>query len=162
VRTLENLETAFSLGVYRAVLGTAAVEDPELVISAVRTYGECIAVGIDAKEGFVKTAGWIRDSGLNYLEFASRMESYGVKTIIFTDIDTDGMQAGPGIERLKRLRETVRCEIVASGGVSSLDDIKKLKQAGMDAAIIGKAIYSGAIDLKAAIGEAGAQCLQKE
>lgn len=160
IRTLSDIERALELGVFRVVLGTAAVENPALVRESVHLFGARVAVGVDARNGRVKTAGWTEDSGIDYLDFAKRMESYGIKTIIFTDIDTDGALKGPCLERLSALRMSVSCEIVASGGVAALEDIRCLKRAGMDAAIIGKALYAGAIDLKAAIGEAGEQCLQ--
>ena len=102
----------------------------------------------------MRTDGWLGDSGENYISFAERMESYGVKTIIFTDIDKDGMLAGPNFDQLAALRATVSCRIAASGGVSTLDDIRQLKRLGIDAAIAGKAVYTGKLDLRAAIKEA--------
>ena len=99
----------------------------------------------------MRTEGWLKDSGEDFLAFAKRMESYGVGTIIFTDIDKDGMLEGPNFEQLSMLRNAVSCAIVASGGVTTLEDIAKLRDAGIDAAIAGKAVYTGALDLAAAI-----------
>lgn len=151
IRSMEDIRAAFFLGVWRAVIGSAAVEDPELVRRAAARYRERIAVGIDAKEGRVKTRGWTVDSGQDYIEFAKQMEQLGVQTIIFTDIDCDGALKGPAFERLFALNQAVSCRIVASGGVTTLDDIRQLKQAGVYGAILGKAIYSGALDLKEVI-----------
>lgn len=154
IRSMADLEVVFRLGVSRCVIGSAAVSDPEFVKEAVEVYGDKIAVGIDALDGEVKTAGWEQDSGLNYLEFARSMEALGVQTIIFTDIATDGALSGPSMERLNALRQAVACRITASGGVSCNGDITALKAAGMDGAIIGKAYYAGTIDLPKAIREA--------
>ena len=159
IRSMANLEEVFALGVSRAVIGSAAVSNPELVAQAVQHFGaERIAVGIDAHNGTVKTAGWEVDSGLDYLECAKNMESIGVRVIIFTDIETDGMLSGPSIDRLKQLQQTVSCDIVASGGVSCNQDIVQLQRMGMYGAIIGKAYYAGAIDLAQAIEDGGVQC----
>ncbi|MBR5478843.1 MAG: 1-(5-phosphoribosyl)-5-[Clostridia bacterium] len=150
IRTMEDIESVLALGVSRVIIGSAAVENPDLVEMAVKKYGDKIAVGIDAKNGEVKTRGWIEGSGINYIEFSKQMESFGVKTIIFTDIDSDGTLAGPCMPRLLELRKAVSCEIVASGGVTTMDDLKALDDGGIDAAILGKTLYSGKIDLKAA------------
>lgn len=158
IRSMVDLEAVFALGVYRAVIGSAAVTDPEFVARAAAQYGDRIAVGIDTKDGRVKTAGWVDDSGLDYLEFARSMEALGVQNLIFTDIDTDGALSGPSFARLNALQAAVSCRITASGGVSCNQDICDLKAAGMDGAIIGKAYYAGAIDLKRAVEEAGEQC----
>jgi phosphoribosylformimino-5-aminoimidazole carboxamide ribotide isomerase len=162
IRSMQAIEEALKLGVYRVVLGTAAAENIEFLKEAVSKYKNHIAVGIDALDGRVKTAGWTEDSGMNYLSLAREMEACGIKTIIFTDIDTDGMLGGPGLTRLKALRNALSCDLVASGGISDIGDIRRLKQAGMNAAIIGKALYAGAIDLKTVISEAGEQCLPNE
>ncbi len=151
IRTMADIQTAFDLGIYRAIIGSAAVENPEFVREAVKEYGERIAVGIDALGGMVKTRGWTVDSGVDYLEFSKKMEQLGVKTIIFTDIDCDGTLEGPSFDKLFKLKESVSCDIIASGGVTTVDDVKKLYNGGIDGAILGKAIYSGTIDLKAAI-----------
>ena len=154
IRTMADVAAVLELGVSRAIIGSAAVKNPEFVREAVARYGDRIAVGIDALGGTVRTEGWLRDSGEDYIGFARLMESYGVRTIIFTDIDKDGMLEGPNFEQLARLREAVSCSIVASGGVSTLSDIRRLRELGIEEAIAGKAVYTGALDLAAAIGEA--------
>lgn len=154
IRSMEDLRTVFAMGVSRAVIGSAAVSDPDFVAEAVKQYGDKIAVGVDALEGEVKVAGWIGGSGLNYLDFAASMEALGVSWLIFTDIATDGALSGPSFARLAALRAAVSCKITASGGVSCNGDISELKAAGMDGAIVGKAYYAGTIDLAQAIREA--------
>lgn len=154
IRSMEDLKAVFDLGVYRAVIGSAAVTDPDFVAEAAACYGERVAVGVDAKDGRVRTAGWLDDSGEDYLAFARRMASLGVKGIIFTDIDTDGTLAGPPLRRLGALRTALPCRLTASGGVGSNEDVRDLKSAGMDAVIIGKAYYDGRVDLRRAIEEA--------
>lgn len=158
IRSMADLEEVFALGVWRCVIGSAAVSNPEFVKEAVAKYGDRIAVGIDAMDGIVKTAGWEKSSGLNYLDFAKSMESIGVKTIIFTDIATDGMLSGPSFDRLVALQQAVGCQIVASGGVSSNGDLSKLNAMDLYGAIIGKAYYAGTVDLAQAVKEAGEQC----
>ena len=157
MRSMADLEAADAMGVSRMVIGSAAVRDPAFVRAAVERYGARIAVGIDALDGIVKTAGWVESSGLDYLEFARSMEGIGVKVIIFTDIATDGMLTGPSFDRLAALQKAVSCDLVASGGVTELDDVKRLRDMGLYGAIIGKAYYAGTIDLAAAVAAAGAQ-----
>lgn len=157
IRSMEDLEAVFALGIERAVIGSAAVSDPDFVRAAVERYGEHIAVGIDALDGVVKTAGWERSSGVDYLVFAARMEKIGVKTIIFTDIATDGMLSGPSFERLRALQKGYSGQIVASGGVSGNQDLRKLVALGLYGAIVGKAYYAGTVDLPQAVVEAGEQ-----
>ena len=151
MRTMADLEAADNMGVWRMVIGSAAVSDPNFVKQAVETYGERIAVGIDAKDGLVRTSGWTENAGIDFLSFAKSMENLGVKSIIFTDIANDGMQQGPSFASLLSLRKEVSCDIVASGGVTTVEDIKRLKADGMDGAIVGKAYYAGTIDLAEAI-----------
>ena len=146
IRSMQDVETVIALGVSRVIIGSAAVRDLEFVAEAVKKYGDKIVVGIDAKSETVRTDGWLGDSGENYIAFAERMESIGVRHIIFTDIDKDGMLAGP--------RASVSCEIIASGGVSTLEDIAGLKKLGIDGAIAGKAVYTGTLDLAKAIEQA--------
>ena len=158
IRSMADLEAVFDLGVWRAVIGSAAVSDRDFVKAAVERYGpERIAVGIDALKGKVRTAGWEEDSGLDYLDLARSMEEIGVKSIIFTDIDTDGMLSGPSYAKLEKLQQAISCRITASGGVSSNEDLRNLRAQGLDAAIIGKAWYAGKIDLEAAVADAGSQ-----
>ncbi len=155
LRDMHALEAADELGVYRMVIGSAAVSDPGFVAEAVSKYDDRIAVGIDARDGRIRTDGWTVDSGIDAIEFAAKMESIGVKTIIFTDIDTDGTLSGPPIDKLKTLRKAVSCNLVASGGIADIRDITALRDIGIDAAIIGKAYYAGTIDLKEAIRTGG-------
>ena len=151
IRTMEDIARVLELGVKRVIIGSAAVKNPPLVKEACEKYGDKIAVGIDALSGTVRTEGWLNDSGMDYIEFAKLMESYGVKTIIFTDIDKDGMLSGPNFEQLQALRDAVSCGIVASGGVSTLEDIARLRDMKIDEAIAGKAVYTGQLDVRAAI-----------
>ena len=158
IRSMKDLDEVFALGVWRAVIGSAAVSDPNFVKQAVEKFGpEHIAAGVDAKDGLVRTAGWVKEEGINYLDFAKSMEALGVKNLIFTDIDTDGALTGPSFARLKFLLEGVSCSVTAAGGVSCNADIQSLIRMGLDAAIVGKAWYVGALDLKQAIEEGGPQ-----
>ena len=158
LRTMEDLQAADESGVHRLCIGSAAVSDPDFVRQAVAKYGERIAVGIDALDGTVRVSGWEKDSGINCLAFAEQMQEIGVKTIVFTDISTDGMLSGPSYAWLEQLQKTVSCQLVASGGVAVIDDIRRLRDLGIYGAIIGKAYYAGTIDLAEAIREAGEQC----
>ena len=145
-------------GADRMVIGSAAVTKPEVVDYALRQYGPGrVAVGIDCLNGRVRTAGWEHDSGLDYLELARQMEERGVKTLIYTDIATDGMLSGPSFDQLAELQRAVGCDIVASGGVTTLDDVKRLRDMGLYGAIIGTAYSAGTIDLAEAVREAGSQ-----
>ncbi len=157
LRTMADLERADALGVWRMVIGSAAVSHPELIREAVARYGERIAVGLDARNGRVSVSGWTEDSGLNYLDFARQMEKLGVLTIIFTDIATDGALTGPSFGQLAELQRAVSCQIVASGGASSLEDIMALRDMGFYGAIIGKGYYTGNVDLAAAVEIGGEQ-----
>lgn len=158
IRSMADLEAVFGLGVWRAVIGSAAVSDPDFVRQAAEKYGpERIAVGIDAKDGLVRTSGWEENAGLDYIAFAKQMESIGANYIIFTDIETDGMLSGPSFARLEALQKAVSCSITASGGVSSNEDLRQLRDRGLYAAIVGKAWYAGAVDLAQAVREGGPQ-----
>ena len=158
LRTMADLEEVFALGIWRAVIGSAAVSDPGFVREAVEKYGpERIAVGVDAREGLVRTAGWEEETGLDCLTFARRMEELGAEYLIFTDIDTDGTLSGPPFGRLEALQRAVGCSITASGGVSSNADLRALRDMGLYGAIVGKAWYTGAVDLKLAVEEGGPQ-----
>lgn len=157
LRSMEDLEAVFALGVSRAVIGSAAVSAPDFLRSAVASYGERVAVGVDTLDGIVKTSGWEQSSGLNYLDFAVQLEEMGVKMIVFTDIATDGMLSGPSYERLAALQRQYSGQIVASGGVTTVDDVKRLRDMGLYGAIIGKAYYAGTLDLAEAVREAGDQ-----
>lgn len=158
LRSEPDLITAVGAGAARAVIGSAAVANPALVDYALRWCPEQTAVGIDSLDGRVRTSGWEEDSGLSYLDFAKSMAEKGVKVIIFTDIAADGMLSGPSYDKLAELQRAVpKCRIVASGGVTTLDDIKRLRDMGLYGAIVGKAYYAGTLELAQAIEEAGPQ-----
>jgi len=154
IRNMSAVRYALNCGVSRVVIGSAAVDDPAFAAQAIDTYGDKIVIGIDARGGTVRTGGWLEDSGRDYLDFARKMAALGPGAIIFTDIERDGALTGPALSALEELRRTVTCELIASGGVSSLADIEALKQLGVDGAITGKAVYAGRLDLAAAIREA--------
>ncbi len=154
IRSLETVETYLSRGISRVILGSAAVRNPELVKAAVKEYGDKIAVGIDAKNGMAAVEGWLDTSAAHYLDLAKAMEQIGVSTIIYTDISKDGTLTGPNLQELDAINLAVSCNIVASGGISNLDDITALRKLGLYGAICGKSLYQGTLDLKEAIREA--------
>ena len=151
IRSLEVIEKYVSLGVDRVILGTAAVTDREFLVKALKKYQDKIAVGVDIKDGFVAIKGWTEKSTLEAFSFVKELESLGVKTIICTDISKDGAMQGTNHELYKELSEKTGVDVVASGGVSSIEDVKKLAKQGIYGAIIGKAYYTNAISLKEAI-----------
>lgn len=151
IRDFETIKYLLDNGVARVILGTAAVEDEKLLIKAIDTYGGKIVVGIDVRDGRVRTRGWLENSKANYIDFAKHMESVGVKNIIVTDISRDGTLKGPNVEMLKKLKKYVQINITASGGVSSIYDIKTLNSIDLYGAITGKAVYAGTLSLKEAI-----------
>ncbi len=155
IRSMEDIEFYLNNGISRVVLGSAAIKNPELVKIAVENFGEKIAVGIDAKDSKAAADGWVEVSSLNYIELAKKMESFGVKYIIYTDISRDGMLSGPNLEHLKALDEAVSCNIIASGGITDIDDIYNLKNLNLYGAICGRSIYSGTLNLSDAIAAAG-------
>ena len=154
IRNLETIEKLLALGVTRLILGSAAVKNPQLVAEACKKYPGHIAVGIDAKNGEVAIEGWGQGSGVAATELAKRMADYGVETIIYTDISRDGMLSGVNVEATAALARACGVPIIASGGVASIEDIRRVKAVeadGVCGCIIGKAIYTGAVDLKAAL-----------
>lgn len=151
IRSLDTIKYLLENGVSRVILGTIAIENESLLKTAVNTYGEKIAVGIDCKDGKVYGRGWLEGSNLDYLDFAKKMEKIGVKNIIVTDISKDGTLQGANVEMLKKLKETVDIDITASGGVGDLNNIKELMEIGLYGAITGKAIYAGTLSLEEAI-----------
>ena len=155
IRTLETVESYLSRGIGRVILGSVAVRNPELVKTAVKEYGDKIAVGIDAKNGMAAVEGWLDTSEAYYLDLAKAMEQAGVSTIIYTDISKDGTLSGPNLKELAAINEAVSCNIVASGGISNLEDIIALRKLGLYGAICGKSLYQGTLNLKEAIREAG-------
>ena len=154
IRTMERLESVLSLGVTRAILGTAALKNPSLVEAACREHGSRIAVGIDARDGMVATEGWLDISEKPAVAFAREMEDCGVQTIIYTDIKSDGMLQGPNLETTAAIANTVAVNVIGSGGITSAQDLRALKAIGVYGAIVGRALYTGALDLKTAISVA--------
>lgn len=151
IRNMQTVDTYLNAGVDRVILGTAAVTDPAFLQAALEGYGEKIAVGVDLKDGFVAIKGWTETSELTADAFFTRMEQLGVKTIICTDISRDGAMKGTNRELYRQLSRKFSIDLIASGGVSSLEDVKVLAEMNLHGAIIGKAYYIGAIDLKEAI-----------
>lgn len=151
IRSMETIDKYLSIGVSRVILGTAAITDETLLDEAIGKYGEKIAVGVDIKDGFVAIKGWTEKSQFTFEDFCKKMQDKGVKTLICTDISKDGAMKGTNRELYKALSEQLDLDIIASGGVSSLDDVKALREMNLYGAIIGKAYYTGAIDLKEAI-----------
>ena len=154
IRSMETVRTYLDSGLDRVILGTAAVRDPDFLGEALAAYGEKIAVGVDIRDGKVSVQGWTEDSGLSFLEFCRQMAEKCVKTLICTDISRDGAMRGTNLELYSRLSREVGVRITASGGVSSLEDIRALRKMDLYGAIIGKAWYTGAISLREAIREA--------
>jgi phosphoribosylformimino-5-aminoimidazole carboxamide ribotide isomerase len=154
IRDLATIEAYLELGITRVILGTVAKENPALVEEACKTFPGRIVVGIDAKDGLVAVRGWADVTEKLASEMAKEMEGFGVEAIIYTDIARDGMLQGPNIEATRALAEAISIPVIASGGLSSLDDIRRLlaiEQYGVTGVIAGKAIYSGAIDLREAV-----------
>ena len=151
IRTLETVRKYSDIGVKRVILGTAAVNDEEFLLSAVKKYGEKIAVGIDIKDGFVAIKGWTDLSKYTPFEFCEKMQNIGGKNVICTDVSKDGAMQGTNLDLYKKMSERFDLNITASGGVSGIDDIKRLKGLGIYGAIIGKAYYTKAISLARAI-----------
>jgi len=151
IRTIETIESVLRKGIRRVILGTSAVSNPELVKRAIEKLGDNLAIAIDARDGYVAVEGWEKTSGFKAVEFAKKMVSLGIGTIIYTDISRDGMLAGPNLRAIEEMIKAVGADVIASGGVRSTDDIKNLKEAGASGVIIGKALYTGNVDLKEAI-----------
>ena len=151
IREMETVDSYLAIGVSRVILGTAAVKDPEFLKAALVKYGEKIAVGVDLKDGFVAIKGWTETSGLKAEEFFEKMQNLGVKTIICTDISRDGAMKGANRGLYRDLSAKFGIDLIASGGVSSIEDVTALAAMKLHGAIIGKAYYIGAVDLKEAV-----------
>ena len=151
IRSMEVIEKYLSLGVNRVILGTAAVTNRAFLEDALRTYGEKIAVGVDLKDGYVAIKGWTETSAWTADAFFSDLQKLGVQTVICTDISRDGAMQGTNRELYRTLSERYPIQLIASGGVSDLEDVRALKEMNLYGAIIGKAYYTGAIDLKEAL-----------
>lgn len=151
IRSMEVVDRYISAGIDRVILGTAAVTNEGFVQSAVQKYGEKIAVGIDIKDGLVAIKGWTETSNIDAFDFCEKMQKIGVKTVICTDISKDGAMQGANHQLYRELSNRFSLNIIASGGVSSMEDIKRLAQLKLHGAIVGKAYYTGAVSLKEAI-----------
>lgn len=151
IRSMDTVKTYLNAGLDRVILGTAAVEDHVFLRKAVDAYGERIAVGVDVRDGCVAIKGWMEKSALQFMDFCREMEQLGVKTLICTDISRDGAMRGTNREMYRELSESLGLQITASGGVSTLEDVESLRKMNLYGAIIGKAYYTGDIDLKKAI-----------
>ena len=149
IRSMERLEAVLALGIDRAILGTVALKQPDLVKQACAEYGARVAVGIDARDGMVATEGWLEVSQKSAVEFAVEMAE--VQTLIYTDITSDGMLKGPNVDATADIVNAVPANVIASGGVTSLTDVATLKQIGASGAIIGRALYTGDLTLRDAI-----------
>jgi len=151
VRSMEVVRRYFDAGIDRVILGTAAVADPSFAETAAKEYGERIAIGVDIRDGFVAVKGWTEKSALNAFDFCAQMEEFGIKTLICTDISRDGAMQGTNLPLYQQLSQQYSMNIIASGGVSTLDDVRALAAMNIHGAIIGKAYYTGAISLREAI-----------
>ncbi len=151
IRSEQVVERYLNAGVNRVILGTSAVENPEFLKSCIKEFGDKIAVGVDIKDGFVAIKGWTEKSAYSGVDFCKKMQDEGVKTIICTDISKDGAMLGTNHELYKKLKSELSINVIASGGVSSIEDVKRLKEIDIYGAIIGKAYYTGAIDLVEAL-----------
>ncbi len=151
IRSMQTVRTYLDAGVDRVILGTAAVTDPDFLLAAVAEYGARVAVGVDLRDGRVAIKGWTQDSALDGMDFCAHLQQIGVRTVICTDISRDGAMQGANHELYRTLSARFDLQIIASGGVSSLADVRRLRAQELYGAIIGKAYYTGAIDLKEAI-----------
>lgn len=154
IRNIETIGEYLNMGISRVILGSAALKNPALVKESIEKFGsEKIVVGIDAKNGFVATEGWLETSDVNYIDLANKMIEYGVKYFIFTDISKDGMLSGVNAEQLQALYDATkgRANVVASGGVRTIEDIRICKEMGLYGTICGKSLYSGTLDLAEAV-----------
>lgn len=151
IRTLEDIEEYLNGGVYRVILGTAAINDKNMLMNAVKKYGEKVCVGIDVKNGVVCGNGWLEESDRELIEFGKDLKNLGVKSFIVTDISKDGTLQGTNIELMKTFSENVTRNVTASGGIKDINDVKNLIPLNIEGVIIGKAIYSGNLNLKEAV-----------
>lgn len=151
IRTMADIEARLACGVNRVIIGTKAVADSDFVKQAVEKYGDKIVIGIDAKDGMVAIEGWEKTSDFTAIEFAKKMVSLGVKTIVYTDISTDGTLAGPNTSAMAEMVKSVDADIIASGGIGSLEDILSLVPTGVEGVIVGKALYTERVNLTEAV-----------
>lgn len=151
IRNLETIKALLKIGIDRVIIGTAAVEDPELITEACRRYQESIIVGIDARQGLIATRGWIEETNINAIELAESMARKGVGRFIYTDIERDGTLTEPNFTAISSFIDDLRLPVIAAGGIATLDHLTVLNKIGVEGAIIGKALYTGDIDLKEAL-----------
>ncbi len=152
IRTMEDIEAKLNLGIDRVIIGTKAVSDKDFVMRAIDKYKEKIVIGIDAKDGFVAISGWEEVSEFKAIDFAKMMTDIGAKTIVYTDIATDGTMSGSNVKAMSEMSKSVSADIIASGGIGSTDHIRELLPTGVEGVIVGRALYTGNVDLKEAIG----------
>lgn len=158
IRNMDDVDNYLNKGIARVILGTAALNDKTFVEEAIKKYDDKIAIGIDCKNGYAVGTGWLSESNIFYMDLAKQMESIGVKTIIVTDISKDGTLQGPNYDMYEKLIKNTKLNVIASGGIANIDNIKKLKKHNLYGAITGKAIYSKALDLKEAIRVGEIKC----
>ncbi len=151
IRNMKTLESWLARGVQRVVLGTAAVETPDFLIEACTRFGDSVIAGIDARNGKVAASGWTRTTEVDAISLVGRAKDLGARRIIYTDIATDGMLAGPNLESIREVTSHTRLPVIASGGVTTIDHLVSLNALGVEGAIIGRALYTGDLDLREAI-----------
>jgi phosphoribosylformimino-5-aminoimidazole carboxamide ribotide isomerase len=158
IRSMSTVGLLFDAGIERIVLGTAAVQDQEFVKNAIAKHAGRVAIGIDARDGYVQISGWTEDSQIGAIDLARRLQDAGVRLVIYTDISRDGVLEGPNIEATRQMLENTQLSVIASGGVSSLKDVQRLAEInhpGLQGVIIGKALYEGRIRIEEALANAG-------
>jgi len=153
IRTLETVEKLLKMGLERVVLGTAAVEDPGVVAAACRSFRDSVIIGIDARDGHLATRGWLKDTELEAVSFAESMVKLGARRFIYTDISRDGTLTEPNFAAISALIEAVRLPVIAAGGITSVNHLLMLKKLGAEGAIVGRALYTGDINLKRALAD---------
>jgi phosphoribosylformimino-5-aminoimidazole carboxamide ribotide isomerase len=151
IRTMDDIKAKLDCGISRVIIGTKAVSDAEFVKKAIETYGDKIVIGIDAKDGMVAIEGWEKTSDFTAVEFGKKMALLGAKTIIYTDIATDGTLMGPNVAAMKEMAEATGIDVIASGGIGNIEHIKSLIGTGVEGVITGRALYTGDLDLTEAI-----------
>jgi phosphoribosylformimino-5-aminoimidazole carboxamide ribotide isomerase len=154
IRDIETIKASLDAGVSRVIIGSKAVSDRAFLLEAVSRFKDKIIVGADAKDGLIRTDGWLKNSGIHYVDFVKDLEKVGVKTVVFTDISKDGTLEGVSLESLKTLKACVKLNLIASGGVKDINDIKSLKELGVYGAICGKSLYAGTLSLADALAAA--------
>ncbi len=151
IRSMSTIETLLNAGIQRVILGTAAAEDPELIKQAIQVHGERIVIGVDARDGYVSTRGWLASTSVTAVDMVRQMAGLGAKRFIYTDISRDGTLSEPNFDAFAGLIEAVGLPIIASGGITTIEHLTRLYQLGAEGAIIGRALYTGDMDLKEAL-----------